>query len=110
MLEFIEDTGVESEATPFVNEDDFIGGLVGKSEGSEEFDLLIFPLPNPNAPFDFVFVRVFVAVGEGGFPLEPRRGDVGTDCWSVMEAAGVSSAELASGSGRGGGGDTLLRG
>ena len=52
---------------------------------------------------------ILCAFGEGGEAVFAvlRRGDADT---SVREPGGVCSAELDSGSGRGGGGETLLRG
>jgi hypothetical protein len=43
------------------------GLVVGKSPGSEEFVLFTFPRENPNALFDFVFVRPLGVEGDGGF-------------------------------------------
>jgi hypothetical protein len=110
----VNEAGELSEATPLVKLDVFVGGLEGlacESDGSEELVLFIFPLLNPKVPFDLVFVRLFCVVGEGGLALEvDMRGEEETEFWSVMEAVGVSSAEFVSGSGRGGGGPTLLRG
>ena len=91
-------------------------GLACNSVGSEEFVLFNFPIENPNAELDFVFVKPFGADGDGGLGFVLLESGVAeeVDCWSVIEAAGVSSAEVvavvASGSGRGGGGETLLRG
>lgn len=109
--------------TPFEKEVGLTGGLEGlacKSDGSaDEFVLFNFPRPNPKAPFDFCFVRFLGVEGEGGFVVTVAVVEVGaraapeeTDWASVIEPAGVISAEVCSVmvSGRGGGGDTLLRG
>lgn len=93
-----------------------LDGLACKSVGSDEFVLFIFPRENPNAEVDFDFVKPFGVDGEGGIgvTLLERGTSKEADCWSVMDAAGVSSAEVVvvvgSFSGRGGGGETLLRG
>jgi len=74
---------------------------------------LILPRPKPKGlVFDFVLEIVLVAAGDGGvaFGAFARGAPEDVDCWSVMEWAGVSSAEVASDSGRGGGGETLFRG
>jgi len=91
-------------------------GLVGRSVGSDEFVLFNFPA-RANIEFDFVFVRPLGVTGEGGlaFPFVVLRGTADeVDCWSMMDAVGVFSVDAVavdgSGSGRGGGGETLLRG
>jgi hypothetical protein len=87
-----------------------------ESVGSEGIVLFNFALEKLKAEVDFLFVRPFGVDGAVGLGFELLEKGVAedADCWSMIEAAGVSSVEVvmvvASGSGRGGGGETLLRG
>jgi hypothetical protein len=81
---------------------------------------LVFPLPKVKL-LDFLFAKAFWVVGEGGsggsalFAVVVGRANRAVD-WelfrSVMEPVGVFSEEPVDDalSGRGGGGETLLRG
>ena len=87
-----------------------------ESVGSEGFVLFNFALEKLKPEVDFLFVRPFGVDGVVGLGFELLENGAAeeVDCWSMIEAAGVSSAEavtvVATGSGRGGGGETLLRG